>query len=550
MWLLDDVLAAAGDWRPKLRVLDEAALLVDVGTYGALPDCPDLAAIYGRLGQQLCREGDATPLRTLSAALLATPSWNVRIDPFPQELVHCELLALAQQERWAEASQCCRRLRYFLRLGDPSYYTPPWKEQAEATLHVLRWAEAQAWLTAPQLPAGLPHGKGTLSRRQWRHPLTERVNKEGFSQLAEFDAAVASGEYRGACQVAVSWSNAAAGGLLPAAKDQRLLQSLSAIMESAMQQVPALRQTMREQFAPMGQLRLKQAIADGDTAAVAAVTLQFYGTEAAADAHLWLGDRWLSRGEAARAIGHYRELLPDAPAEQRDGVAARMRLAGAMLGRNVGVPAHGGGRVWAGPFHGRGVRAAGGTGPPARHEDGSDAAIAASTATAGNALPAPGQYGARPWARLDAPKDVLAVGRTGCVCRRMRRPADRGRTCRAGGVRSGQRPAEVDPSSAVEAEEVAVPIAARGRAGRPALCAARQRVRIGTRVSRCGRRARRVDRCAGRQRRRSFPNLLLAGRNVLAVCSAPKPDGTLRSGIGFLRFASRAACKTAWPCWS
>jgi len=529
VWLLDDVLAAAGDWQAKLRVLDEAALLVDVGTYGSQANCPDLAALYLRLGREMCRHEDPAPLRTISAALLATPSWNIRIDPFPQELVHCELLALAQQERWADVSQCCRRLRYFLRLGDPSYYTPPWKEQAGATLHLLRWAEAQAWLAAPQSPAGLPsHGKGTLSRKQWRHPLAERVSKEAFSQLAEFDAAVASGEYRGACQVTASWSNAVEGGLLPAAKDGRLLQSLPAIMASAMQQAPALRQTMREQFAPVGRLRLKKAIADGDAAAVAAVALQFYGTDAAADAHLWLGDRWLSRGEPARAVGHYRELLPDLPAEQRGGVEARLRLAGAMLGRDLGRPAAaavelGQVRFTAAEFERLVTQVR-----RARQENGSGAEQPAASAVAGNTIPAPGAYSARPWARLEAPKSALpwaGRGTYGVVA--GERLVVSGRAAQATfDLASGQqkwlfrppakpkKPLPAIPTPPVVGSHGRLYTLRSGEAGPELVC---------------------LDATDGRVVWSAAPggnalvvsDPLLAGRNVLAICSAPKPDGTL-----------------------
>jgi outer membrane protein assembly factor BamB len=556
-WLLDDVLTAAGDWQSKLRALDEAALLVEVGTYGSQPNCPDLGALYERLGQELCRQGHAAPLKTISAAMLRTPSWNIRSDPFPQDLVHCELLVLAQQERWAEVSQCCRRLRYFLRLGDPSYYTPPWKEQADATLHLLRWAEAQAWLSAPRLPtAELPRGKGSLSRKQWRHPLAEHVSKESFSLLAEFDAAVSSGEYRGACQVVSSWSNAEGGGLLPAAKDQRLLQSLAAIMESAMQNAPELRQTMREHYAPVGRLRLKQATTDGDAAAVAAVVLQFYGTEAAADAHLWLGDRWLSRGEAGRAIGHYRESLPNVPAERREGVLARLRLAGAMLGRNAGGPAAapvelGHARFTAAEFERLVAQLR-----QARQGNGSGAEAAGEAAAVETPSPAPGEYGVRPWARLDAPNDVLPWGGRGthAVATGERLIVTTPAVQVAFDLGSGQQKWLHRPSSkSKKSNAAATPRPAVGPGGRLFAC----------RGDDAGSELVCLDAADGRVVWSAAPgsNVLvvsdpmLAGRDLYAVCSVPRSDGTLSLELAILdpqsgRLQSRVALLEFADLWS
>lgn len=528
-WLLDDVLTAAGDWQSKLRVLDEAALLTGVANFGSLPNCPDLVALYGWLGREACRQGLETPLSTLGAAALRSPAWNIRIDPYPQNLVQCELITLTQQERWADVGRCCRWLRYFLRLGELSYRAPPWREQPETTMQLFRWSEAQAWLSAPRSPMGeRPGGKGSLSRNQWRHPLAEHVSKESFNLLAEFDAAVSGGEYRGACHVISSWSIAEGGGLLPSAKDPRLLQSLAAIVESSMQNIPELRQAMREDFAPAGRLRLKQAIADGDAATVAAVALQFHGTDAAADAHLWLGDRWLSRGEAARASGHYREALPNLPAERREGLLARLRLAGAMLGRNVGEPvaapvelAHA--HFTAAQFEGLVAQLR-----QARQGNGQSAEVSNESAAADTTCPAPVQYEVRPWARLDAPKDVLSwSGRgTNAVVAGERLIVSNSGLQAAFDLDSGQQKWLYRPSPKVKRVSFAA-------ATRPA-------VGPGGRLFACrdndaGAELVCLDAADGRivwtaalgSNVQVASEPLPAGRDLYVLCSTPRPDGTL-----------------------
>lgn len=83
--------------------------------------------------------------------------------------------------------------------------------------------------------------------------------------------------------------------------------SLPGAVALAMRNSPVLRSTMSEQFGQLGKLRIRQAITEGDGTAVQAATLQFLGTEAAAEAHLWLGDKEISGGAFARSLGHYRQ---------------------------------------------------------------------------------------------------------------------------------------------------------------------------------------------------------------------------------------------------
>ena len=96
-----------------------------------------------------------------------------------------------------------------------------------------------------------------------------------------------------------------------------------------------LREAMQKDFGPLGALRFKKAAAQGNEAAVAAVALQFYGTTAARDAHLWLGDRKLASGCFAEALGHYDQAAAMREEPFTGGALARQQLAAAMLGRDT-----------------------------------------------------------------------------------------------------------------------------------------------------------------------------------------------------------------------
>jgi hypothetical protein len=101
---------------------------------------------------------------------------------------------------------------------------------------------------------------------------------------------------------------------------------------------PELHATMQREYGDLAMLRLKQATTDGDLDAVRALTTQFFGTVAAAEAQMWLGDRALAMGDAPRAEAHYRAAEREGSPESASTIAARLRLAAAFQGRDFGAP--------------------------------------------------------------------------------------------------------------------------------------------------------------------------------------------------------------------
>ncbi|MBN2473233.1 MAG: PQQ-binding-like beta-propeller repeat protein [Pirellulales bacterium] len=412
--LLRRALAESDDWQGKLRLLDEAGLLILYHDFGDDWNAPKRSDYYHQLGETLLRRGHPTPFTTVNRAVLRMPGWLAPERPFDQELLRCEILLLAQHQRWRELAELCRRMRYWSRISEYRQYWIPWDQDKEATIHLLNWGAAAALRQIgrdrqPQLPAVTPG---------LRHPLVPSFDKENYNLMTEFRAALEGKAFRAACQVITTAGAPRQCSLLPERDDPSLLVSLPVAVDLAMRRVPGLREAMEEHFGALSRLRVNQAVADGDLAAVEAVARQFRATGAAAEAHGWLGDRMLSAGQWAQACGQYRRALLGAPPESRPSWQARLRLAAAMGGRQTGAPASepvviGSMRFSAAEFEqmvDQVRQAADQQGLPKAP----DLQPTADPATAGDKVlaaglrgcPPPGRYELQPWANLGSHQDV------------------------------------------------------------------------------------------------------------------------------------------------
>ncbi len=338
--ILDDLLTSLlAEDRPlewKLGLLDEAALVADFREYGKHLDVGRrFEALYVTLGRQLARQGHPAPFSVVSHAMLRSPGWNIRLNAFPQELLRHELIGLAQNEDWQRVAEVCRRIRYFTWLDELGRDLKPQRTDDARSRQLVAWATAQATLHG---------GRGTARPDEadvngFRHPLEEQTGKAGFNVYQEFRAALAADAPHAACRALGAARGTARDELLPSPDDSRLLVALSVAVRQSIEQHPALRAAMQQHFGPRAALRMQKAGADGDVSAVHDIGVQFTGTAAAAEAHQWLGDRLLSQGHAGKALGEYHWAIASAPDEQRTSLAARQRLAAAMLGRDQGEPA-------------------------------------------------------------------------------------------------------------------------------------------------------------------------------------------------------------------
>jgi len=326
--LLDDLVAGPAEPALKVQALEEAALLInpqDGNSANQLGDC------YGRLGQSLLRQGDPAPFSTVSSGLLRAPiaqrMWGrVAWD----DLLTAELFPLLYQSRWSQVDELCQRIRLW---QQPRRLMSNLPAEELPIADLADWARATMPRRTSQ-PQAERSGAGIF----WRPLLSPSLSKEGYNALAEVDAALRGQAYGEACQAITATANPLALGMVPDTKDRRLLVTYPVAIRLMMDRQPALRKAMVEGYLRIGRLRLQTAISNGDESAVETVAVLFVGTQVAVEAHQWLGDRVLSAGRFVDAIGRYKQALHGASPAQRVAVAARARLAAALLGRELASP--------------------------------------------------------------------------------------------------------------------------------------------------------------------------------------------------------------------
>lgn len=218
-----------------------------------------------------------------------------------------------------------------------------WWSPVDAAYPTVAWAELQAH----EILEGEQQSGRLAIPRRWkttltpqRHPLAQPVSKEAYNVMAEFQAAVSGEAWSDACQVISSAGSANLIGLLPDSLDEQLLISFPNAVSLAMLRHSELRQHMNDQFGAIGRLRVRQAIENGDHRQVESATIQFFGTPAAAESDLWLGDRALAAGQFARARSFFQRALDgfrlNSQVENSEIVSAsaRLKLASTMLGES------------------------------------------------------------------------------------------------------------------------------------------------------------------------------------------------------------------------
>jgi outer membrane protein assembly factor BamB len=330
--LLDENLTRQASPADRLRVIDQAAELFDAWDQ---PDSYRLSQYYERLGKQLASEGDLAPWSHAGRGLLTAPIWTTAgFQTIPETLVSAELLFRIYADQPDQVRQLCRQLKLYNRPAIPEHN---WPDSRQRLQPLVEWAGANA----ERALADKRRQNGnapTAVLFDAQHPLTVSLSKEGFNTLAELEATLGDQSYRDACQIILGLKPQLALGLLPDGRDPRLMLSLPQAVDTAMRDYPGLRQTMVEQFGTLGRLRLQQALAEASPHLLQALAVQFFGTSSAATAHQWLGDRALADGDFAQAAAEFELALHSAEPEQKAPLAARLRLAGAMLGRDEGMP--------------------------------------------------------------------------------------------------------------------------------------------------------------------------------------------------------------------
>ncbi len=334
--LADDAVALPGSADEQMKRLDELALLDNVwGDGGA---AGRFMHHYAQIGERLQREGNPHVWSLLAPAIARSPVWSPQQYPLGLErLARAELLETVYSGDQPAVDHLLAQMRVG-NLQEP----------------LLAWATD--W--AGRHGAAEPQPERNAPRIDRQHPFIEELNKEGFNLLGDFQSAMASKAYRDACQIITSSEASETLGLWPDSQDPQLLVSINGAIDLAMAHDSQLRETMIRDFGPIGMLQVRQAMNEGDSSAVAAAVARYRGTDAAAQADIWLGDRAISTGDFARArsfYAHARRAVGVPPlggggptpagrppkggtSAIAEKLAPRDRLAAAMMGDDFGEP--------------------------------------------------------------------------------------------------------------------------------------------------------------------------------------------------------------------
>lgn len=310
----DEAVLDEGQLQRRLALLEEAARMLTIRDDTSQREL--LMQQYRDAGMAAARSAGPGPYSSIRRALMSVPLGSHDEFPTaPEHLVAAELIQFSYQERWQELLDLCRRLRFFRKTD-----AAPLRDWAEAT--ALR-----------NLPQGAGGDRLVGRKADWTPPWIEEVSKPTYNFLAELQAMLDSGAWQDAGRLIAALDDHALQGLSPYLSDDRHYVSLSTAIGATLADQPQLQEVILQQYAELARLRVHGAMARADAAALQLATIQFAGTEAAAQAQLWLGDRALAGGWFATALSRYRQAEPAADPALRSELTSRQRLTAALQGQ-------------------------------------------------------------------------------------------------------------------------------------------------------------------------------------------------------------------------
>lgn len=308
----------------KRQMLDDACSLTDLFDDAA---AKTMGVFYEQLGWQLAQSGDADPLAKLRPAWLWSPIWTFSKMRYVWERLHShQILQAVYQSDWSAVWILSQSASYWNLFPNPDQRPT---ERGEDLDRHARWAKTLVAEYQPQLD----DGTAGVMPQAIRHPLIPVLNKEGYNVRAELQSALAGQTYDDACRIVMSIATHEGPGLLPDVEDRNLYVSMPTAIATAHKAHPGFAATMSTKFEPLGLIRVRSAINRQDLAGLQATTLQFMGTDAAREAHAWLGDMALAAGQFEVAEQHFRDALIDAGLSRRESLEPRLLLSRALGGQ-------------------------------------------------------------------------------------------------------------------------------------------------------------------------------------------------------------------------
>ena len=276
------------------------------------------------VGAQVFQDRNLQPWSTIRRTFISTPIHTANRNYGPpllplEGLIRTELMQRAYAQQPRELLELCEQLRFY---------------HLDDSIPLIAWAEAHGRRETASRSAAGP----VVIKETWRPLLVEEVSKETYNLTSELQSVLDSEAWEDAARLITSVDPEAAPGVSPYVKDRQLLTSLPVAVQLLLRDYPQLKDALGQRYGPLAKLRIGQAVAAADAAAVELATVQFGATSESAEASRWLGDRALSNGWFEEALAHYQQAIERHPLLTGE-LAPRIRLAAAMLGRDVGSPA-------------------------------------------------------------------------------------------------------------------------------------------------------------------------------------------------------------------
>ncbi len=295
----------------------------------------DLAELYSELAERLAlarREPDLTRLTDswLNGILRHLRRRRSHRSAVPKRLTRRMLYGLYDARRDEELLYQARR--YVALHRDRRGGLPHEAKRSGSLLRFAQWAAMQ--VGPAELTASADNE--TVWDGSWAHPLSVELERESINAISEFIASVDAEAYAHAAKVLAG--RILPDGIMPTGRDERLYQAIHFGIRRLIRTHDELARLLREQYAQLGEIRLRRALRDGDVETLRALAVQFDGTRPAREALYRLADRDLSMGNVVGAAEKYRRLLDEAGDSdpRRGAYAAKFRLAAALAGQEAG----------------------------------------------------------------------------------------------------------------------------------------------------------------------------------------------------------------------
>ncbi len=262
-----------------------------------------------RLAWQLATDDPGHAFTATTEHLLRLPYWaQWRLPVFFTDLYRHELFALLAKNDSEHLHQLGLRV---LRA------CPPGNDAVSDELRYL----ALATLARTQALDVMPN----VTPNQARESLVVAPNRGAYNFAQEIAGALANNDHRQVTQLILLAGREEMESLYKDPSDPGRYCSFPLFVHNLLEQHPAVQQLILEQCQEIGKVQLRQAQTVGREDLAEQILYRFPNTPIAAEAALWLGDRYLVLGDRTRATAYYGYIGPNSPAELRDQLSQRAK---------------------------------------------------------------------------------------------------------------------------------------------------------------------------------------------------------------------------------